>query len=374
MARAARSGSRLDVLLLAACVLLALVLRGMPTERREGIARPLRRSIVAPLVSLQHGAELTRAAIDAHDTKMRQRDSTALQELTVTSLESENERLRRLLGLGAAVRWGFIPAEGLSSGAPGEEFTLTLTAGSRQGVKKYSAVVAPEGLVGMVESVDPRTSLAILWSHPDFRVSAMAADGSAFGIVAAHLGGGASRHLLELRGVPTRNELRLGALVVSSGLGSVFPRGIPIGTVIGEQRSPEQQWARTYMLRPAVLPSDVTSVMILLPERGAAGVESVWRARIDSAETARLARDSVAAARARLARQADSAATASPIPRRRRASDTSAVRDTARPATPVAPRRDTAAVPRDTATVPATVPPPPRPDTARPQPPPIPPS
>jgi len=44
----------------------------------------------------------------------------------------------------------------------------------------------------MVETVDPTMSLAITWSHPDFRVSAMAADGSAFGIVKAHLGTGPS--------------------------------------------------------------------------------------------------------------------------------------------------------------------------------------
>jgi len=188
----------------------------------------------------------------------------------------------------------------------------------------------------------------------------MAADGSAFGIVAAHLGGGAARHLLELRGVPTRNELKPGTMVVSSGLGSVFPRGVPIGTVIGEQQSPEQQWARTYLIRPAVLPSDVGSVMILLPERGTAGVEAIWRPQIDSAELARIAReprrggDTTQAGRAALTkRRADSLAAAGT--------------DSVRPRRPRPVRRDT---------TPAVVPPridsvaPVRPDTSIPAPPP----
>jgi len=162
VARGAPTGSRLDIILLAVCVLLALVLRGLPSERRETIARPLRRSVVAPLVSLQHGAELTRAAIESHDTRMRARDSLALGTLALATLQTENERLRKLLGLGGALRWGFVPAEGLRAGTPGEELTLTLTAGARQGVRRYSAVVAPEGLVGMVEQVDPRMSMAIL--------------------------------------------------------------------------------------------------------------------------------------------------------------------------------------------------------------------
>ena len=104
------------------------------------------------------------------------------------ALEAENDRLRRALGLGHSLGWGFVPAEALHSRALGEEYTLTLTRGSRAGIRPFSPVVAPEGLVGMVETVDPTMSLAITWSHPDFRVSAMAADGSAFGIVKAHLG------------------------------------------------------------------------------------------------------------------------------------------------------------------------------------------
>jgi rod shape-determining protein MreC len=149
----------------------------------------------------------------------------------------------------------------------------------------------------MVETVDPTMSLGILWSHPDFRVSAMAADGSAFGIVAAHLGDSASRYLMEMRGVPYRNTLAPGTLIVSSGLGSVYPRGIPIGTVLGEAKTPEQ-WARTYLVRPAVLPADANSVMILMPERSAAGVDNVWSSVISDSAAKRMAAaaDSIASA------------------------------------------------------------------------------
>jgi rod shape-determining protein MreC len=155
-------------------------------------------------------------------------------------------------------------------------------------VEPFSPVVAPEGLVGMVETVDPTISLAILWSHPDFRVSAMAADGSAFGIVAAHLGGGASRYLMELRGVPYRNTLANGTLIVSSGLGSVYPRGIPIGTVLGEEKTTEQ-WARTYIVRPAVMPADASSVMILMSQRSTGGIDNVWSGTLGDSSAKRIA-------------------------------------------------------------------------------------
>jgi rod shape-determining protein MreC len=118
-------------------------------------------------------------------------------------------------------------------------------------------------------------SHAMLWTHPDFRVSAMSADAAAFGIAQAHLTGATGGYLLELRGVPFRANLKPGALIVSSGLGGVWPRGIPVGIVLGEIKTNEG-WARTYLLRPAVFPADVFNVMILRPDRVAKGFEGVW--------------------------------------------------------------------------------------------------
>src|SRR5207247_8019885 len=171
----------------------------------------IRRSMVAPLVGLQQSAERWRAAWLESERRTLQRDTIYLQLAKAQALQVENERLRKLMGLGSRLAWGFIPAEALHTSGRAEDVitTLTLTAGSKAGVTQYSPVVAPEGIVGLVQTVDPRMSIAILYSHPDFRVSAMSADGSAFGIVYPHLdvhaGRLAERYLLELRNVPFRS-------------------------------------------------------------------------------------------------------------------------------------------------------------------------
>jgi rod shape-determining protein MreC len=103
----------------------------------------------------------------------------------------------------------------------------------------------------------------------------MAADGSAFGIIQPHVGDGPERLLLELRGVAVRETLKPGTIIRSSGLGGVIPRGIPIGTVLGEARTSEQ-WSRTYLVRPSVRPPDVTNVMVILPVRATADLGSIW--------------------------------------------------------------------------------------------------
>ena len=268
--------------MLIVCVLLSLVALVLPSRVRSTIAGGLRGSVVVPLSALQERAEVSRRAVLAYDASLRVADSIRLQASQAEVAFAENERLRRLLGLGAALKWGFVPAEALHGRGLGDDYTMTLAVGRNEGVEPFSAVVAPDGLVGMIETVDARSSVAIVWPHPDFRVSAMSADGTAFGIVYPHLGVGATRFLLELRGVAFRNALRPGTLIVSAGLGGVYPRGIPVGTVLSELKTAEA-WARNYLLRPAVRPADATTVLVVQPRRAKQGVAAAWQTAVDSA-------------------------------------------------------------------------------------------
>lgn len=276
MARPIRSNTRIDLIVLAACIVLSLAARALPDTMRDPVATGMRRSFLAPLVMLQERSEKGRQSLLSAEAKQGHLDSLSLDAMKAGSLEGENERLRKLIGLGSRVRWGFVPAEALHGRGIRDETTVILSAGSRVGVSRLSPVIAPEGLVGVVDQVDPTMSHAMLWTHPDFRVSAMSPDGTAFGIAQAHLTSATGGYLVELRGVPFRATLKPGALIVSSGWGGVWPRGIPVGTVLEEIKTSEG-WARTYLLRPAVNPADVYSVMILRRERLAKGLEGVWQ-------------------------------------------------------------------------------------------------
>jgi rod shape-determining protein MreC len=325
VARSNRFSSRIDVVVFGACVALALAAMVLPARVREPTASTLRRTFVAPLLRLQQGSERWRAAYLSSVREELRKDTLALAAARVPTLETENERLRKVLGLGSSMKWGFVPAEALSGRGRAEDFTITLSAGSKAGVRERSLVVAPEGIVGLVQTVDPSMSLAILFAHPDFRVSAMSADGSAFGIVQPHVTSSSTtqeqafmrseRYLLEMRGVPFRAALKPGAVVYSSGLGGIYPKGIPVGVVLGEIKTPES-WARTYILRPAVNPAELSAVMILTPARGTAGLANVWAdvGAIDSATRSiviagdSLARQSAAAEAAARRAAIDSAA------------------------------------------------------------------
>lgn len=356
MARATRLSSRFDFLLFIGCVIVSLVALVLPLPMREPLAEMLRRSVVAPLVNLQSNAERWHTAWQLSEERTARLDSAVMRGFNDVALQSENDELRKLLGLGARLRTGFVPAEAVHNAVREDVVTtLTLTAGTRAGVKVYSPVVSPQGVVGLVQTADPTISIAILFSHPDFRASAMSGDGTAFGIVYPHLQQGLGTggdYLLELRGVPFRTTLTPGTMIYTSGLGGTFPRGIPIGSVLRELKTAEG-WTRTYLIQPSVNPAKVNSVMVLTSQRNPQRLDNVWQmvARVDSATHAVVnAGDSLARhAAADSARRAAAAA--------RAATTDSAVRsDTgSRPSRPVVATPDSAR-PRRVAA----------PDTARP--------
>lgn len=289
MARGARSGSaygggRLDTVMLLACVALAVIGLIMPTRYRDAAASALRGSVLAPLVQLESQSSGVHAAITSRRDVLTARARAATDSLSIRAIVDENTTLRRMMGLSARLQDGFVVAELLPRRGVDDDFTLSLNVGSTAGIERFAPVVTADGIVGMIERVDKNTSFAITWADPSFRVSAMSVDEVAFGIVQPHLGTGVERLMLELRGVPFRAKLDSGALIVSSGLGATFPRGIPVGTVVGEISTPEK-WARTYLLMPAVLPASIGPVIVLRAERGARGVNQIWT-NVASADSA----------------------------------------------------------------------------------------
>jgi rod shape-determining protein MreC len=281
--RAERSGSRADTAAFLLCLLLSLTALALPDALRVPAAAFVRETLLAPVLGLQRRSVLAGENRTRLEVLRAERDSLSLGAAFAPELAAENARLRGLLALGGRVGTGFVSAEVLHQAGVGDGLTLLLSAGSADGVQPLSAVVAPDGLVGLVRTVDRHTSVAIAWTHPDFRTSAMVDKSRVFGIVSARRGE-REGELMELRGVAYRDQLAPGTKVVTSGLGGVFPRGVPVGTVQGVL-SESAGWERTYLLRPAVHPAQATHVMVLHAQHASDDLSRVFAdtAALDSA-------------------------------------------------------------------------------------------
>jgi rod shape-determining protein MreC len=263
MAFAADRSTHRDTISFGVCAVLSGAALFFPGAG-ESITSVIRRTVLVPAIWLQEAAEQGRTSRSRFLAVMAERDSTALAARSLGAVTSENRQLRNLLGLGQRLPSSYIPAEVLHQTLPTDGRTILLSAGEREGVRLFAPVLSAEGLVGVIRTVEPEWSIAMTWAHPEFRASAFTEDGMVFGIVAPATSATGSETLLELRGVPYRDSIAPGTTVVASGLGGVFPRGVPVGTVMGVLRQ-EEGWERTYLLKPAAHPMTISHVIVLLP-------------------------------------------------------------------------------------------------------------
>ncbi len=265
-----RVTSRSDTLLFVGCLILGAGALALPGRMAQSAASALRDWPFWPLLWVQERAEEGRTSRGRFRAVQAERDSMAVAAYSVKRLTAENDRLRALLGIRDRSANRPIPAEVLHQSTPTEGRTLLLSVGRDAGVGVGDPVAAPEGLIGVVLSVSTRTSVAMTWAHPDFRVSAVTEDGSILGIVAPSQTLEASEAFLEFRGVAYRDTVSTGVLVMTSGLGGIYPQGIPLGRVAGIRRE-ELGWERVYRLMPLGNPGHVTHVLVLkVPRQGSA--------------------------------------------------------------------------------------------------------
>ena len=262
-----KGGSRGRVRLFPPLAVLALsgILMILPRPAQEGISRAIRGSVLAPFLGIQESLQRFRVqASEAGELQVKLDAAEALIH-SQSALAEENRRLRELLVLRDRSTATYVPASLLRAGTLGSESMFLLDAGRRDGVTVNAPVTTAAGLVGVTREVGPRRALAMDWTHPDFRASAMTEDGSVFGIVESRGGGIPDAARLMLNGVPFRTEVADGTPVVTSGRGAIYPRGIPIGHVVGLAEI-EAGWRRSYWIEPVAHPGSAMHVLVLTGE------------------------------------------------------------------------------------------------------------
>lgn len=123
---------------------------------------------------------------------------------------------------------------------------IVLDVGSDSGLEENMTVVSPWGLVGRVVMVKKNASLVKRVIDPGYRVSALTLRTRASGILGRD---GSGRLVMEW--VSPNAEIAPGDTVISSGLGSVTPKGILIGEVVDIQTRPES-FSQSLYVRPFV--------------------------------------------------------------------------------------------------------------------------
>lgn len=255
------NGGRRQVLLTALFLVLALVLVNLPATRQQQVASVLRTTVLRPFVWTRETlaeAEVRRAESARLQALL---DSMVAVSTSRTHLREENRRLRELLSLSRRIGPSWIGASAIRSGTRGSESMFQLDVGSRDGVEVNAPVITRQGLVGVIREVGDGTALGMDWTDPEFGASAMSADGVTYGLVESRRGDLREEDRLQFNGTAFQTSLERGTLVLTSGLGGVYPRGIPVGRVT-ELAEEDAGWLKSYWLEPMVDPGSVTHVLV----------------------------------------------------------------------------------------------------------------
>jgi rod shape-determining protein MreC len=270
----------LAVLLAAAIVLITVDFRqpdGGPVDRLQRLAiavfGPLQQgasAVVRPVAGLAGGlAELGRLRgdnrrLEAEVARLR------AQERTYADVLGENRRLRGALGMARRCGCRTVGASVVAGSGSSFQLSVTVDAGSRQGVARDMAVVDADGLVGRVTQVSADYATVLLITDPASGVAATLPRGPGRGRVAGIVRGSGAQ-LLSFQPVRAGTVVRRGDPVVTQGYqGGVFPAGLPIGVVERVEGAGAAGLVPRVAVRPyaALGALDVVAIVVARPGRG----------------------------------------------------------------------------------------------------------
>jgi rod shape-determining protein MreC len=227
----------LAALLAAAIVCITIDFRqpdGGPVDRLQRLAvaafGPLQRGasvVVRPVADLAAlpgelgGLRDDNRRLEAEVARLR------AQERTYADVLGENRRLRGALAMARRCGCRTVGATVVAGSGSNFQLSVTVDAGSRQGVERDMAVVDADGLVGRVTQVTADYAIVLLINDPASGVAATVGRGKGQGVVK-----GSGAQLLSFQPVRAGTPVRRGDPVLTQAYqGSVFPAGLPVGVV-----------------------------------------------------------------------------------------------------------------------------------------------
>ena len=147
-------------------------------------------------------------------------------------LERSMKAMARLDSANLPPRFNYIPAEITAMGTNTRHNYIIVDKGADNGVRPGSAIVTPNGVVGMIYTVDKHYSYGISLMNDRMNVSARI---GREGIVAPLQWDGVRTDHAILRDIPLHLDIPAGDTVWTSGISKVYPPDIPLGTTEGSR-------------------------------------------------------------------------------------------------------------------------------------------
>ncbi|AQS40407.1 rod shape-determining protein MreC [Shewanella psychrophila] len=241
----------------------------------NGRLDPVRKSISSVLSPLQYVANIPGALLDWSAESLATRNMLAKQNKELLrqqllmserlqrfeQLRQENDRLRGLLGSPVHMDAKKVVAEVMEVASDPYHQYVVLNQGERTGVFVGQPVVDAQGVVGQVVQVSELTSRVLLISDVTHGIPVRVTRNDVRLVV---YGTGVLDEL-ELKFVSKSTDIRVGDLLVSSGLGNRFPEGYPVARVMSVIKDDGQSYA-TVTAQPLAALDRIRYLLLIWPD------------------------------------------------------------------------------------------------------------
>ena len=206
------------------------------------VVYPVQALVNVPHAFLQWAGDKiqTHVALVEESSALRNRvqiADTQLQQLA--ALEQENARLRALLQATARVPGRISVAELIAADLDPFRHLVVIDKGTGDGVYTGQTVLDESGIVGQVSRADPLDAEITLITDPSQAIQVVV---NRTGLRTLAVGT-ADLEQLSLPYITNDSDIKVGDLLVSSGLGGHYPAGYPVGTVTKFERTPTEPFA-----------------------------------------------------------------------------------------------------------------------------------
>ncbi|MGE4131292.1 MAG: rod shape-determining protein MreC [Bdellovibrionales bacterium] len=176
----------------------------------------------------------------------------------LTELKLENERLNEMLGFKKASKMDLLAARVIGRDLLPDHNTITVDRGLNHGIQKYMAALTIGGVIGYTFRVESEISQILLLTDRYAVIDAIVQRSRARGLIE-----GVRRSSSKLRYLKRSDDVKVGDLVVTSGLFNMFPKGYPIGSVLSIDKS-RYGMTQEVEVKPAVDPLNLEEIFIVL--------------------------------------------------------------------------------------------------------------
>ncbi len=177
------------------------------------------------------------------------------------SLEQENLRLREILNAATRLEHKVEIARIISANINPYRHTIVINKGDKDGIHAGQVIVDTDGVMGQILYTNFLTSEAILISDADH---ALPVQINRNGLRIILLGSGSYTNL-NAPYIPNNADIKIGDLLVTSGLGGKFPAGYPVATINSIVRNPSEQFSNV-TAKPIALLNQAREVMLIKAE------------------------------------------------------------------------------------------------------------